>query len=84
MDASKQNLEAKLERLQASHKKDDVITFEELVVDCLFVDEARNYKNLYLYTKMQNVAGIFQTEVQKLSGMLMKCRYMDKLTGAEE
>ena len=60
MEASKRNLEAKLERLQASHKKDDVNTFEELGVDRLFVDEAHNYKNLYLHTKMQNVAGISQ------------------------
>ena len=83
MEASKRNLEAKLERLQASHKKDDVITFEELGVDRLFVDEAHNYKNLYLYTKMQNVAGISQTEAQKSSDMFMKCRYMDELTGGK-
>ena len=81
MEASKKTLEARLERLQASHKKDDVITFEELGVDRLFVDEAHNYKNLYLYTKMQNVAGISQTEAQKSSDMFMKCRYMDELTG---
>ena len=83
MEASKRNLEAKLERLQASHKKDDVITFEELGIDRLFVDEAHNYKNLYLYTKMQNVAGISQTEAQKSSDMFMKCRYMDELTGGK-
>ena len=83
MEASKKNLEAKLEKLQASHKKDDVITFEELGVDRLFVDEAHNYKNLYLYTKMQNVAGISQTEAQKSSDMFMKCRYMDELTGGK-
>ena len=83
MEASKKSLEAKLERLQASHKKDDVITFEELGVDRLFVDEAHNYKNLYLYTKMQNVAGISQTEAQKSSDMFMKCRYMDELTGGK-
>ena len=81
MEASKKTLEARLERLQASHKKDDVITFEELGVDRLFVDEAHSYKNLYLYTKMQNVAGISQTEAQKSSDMFMKCRYMDELTG---
>ena len=81
MEASKKSLEARLERLQASHKKDDVITFEELGVDRLFVDEAHGYKNLYLYTKMQNVAGISQTEAQKSSDMFMKCRYMDELTG---
>ncbi len=83
MEASKKNLEAKLERLQASHKKDDVITFEELGIDRLFVDEAHNYKNLYLYTKMQNVAGISQSEAQKSSDMFMKCRYMDELTGGK-
>ena len=83
MEASKRNLEARLEKLQASHKKDDVITFEELGVDRLFVDEAHNYKNLYLYTKMQNVAGISQTEAQKSSDMFMKCRYMDELTGGK-
>ena len=83
MEASKKTLEARLERLQASHKKDDVITFEELGVDRLFVDEAHNYKNLYLYTKMQNVAGISQTEAQKSSDMFMKCRYMDELTGGK-
>ena len=81
MEASKKSLEARLERLRASHKKDDVITFEELGVDRLFVDEAHGYKNLYLYTKMQNVAGISQTEAQKSSDMFMKCRYMDELTG---
>ena len=83
MEASKKNLEDKLEKLRAAHKKDDVITFEELGVDRLFVDEAHNYKNLYLYTKMQNVAGISQTEAQKSSDMFMKCRYMDKLTGGK-
>ena len=70
----------KLEKLQATHRKDDVIVFEELGVDRLFVDEAHNYKNLFLYTKMQNVAGISQTEAQKSSDMYMKCRYMDELT----
>ena len=83
MEASKKSLEARLEKLLASHKKDDVITFEELGVDRLFVDEAHSYKNLYLYTKMQNVAGISQTEAQKSSDMFMKCRYMDELTGGK-
>ena len=83
MEASKKSLEARLEKLQASHKKDDVITFEELGVDRLFVDEAHNYKNLYLYTKMQNVAGVSQSEAQKSSDMFMKCRYMDELTGGK-
>ena len=83
MENSKKNLEEKLEKLLASHKKDDVITFEELGVDRLFVDEAHSYKNLYLYTKMQNVAGISQTEAQKSSDMFMKCRYMDELTGGK-
>ena len=83
MEASKKALEARLERLQASHRKDDVITFEELGIDRLFVDEAHSYKNLYLYTKMQNVAGVSQTEAQKSSDMFMKCRYMDELTGGK-
>lgn len=81
MEKSKKDLEAKLEKLQAAHRKDDVIVFEELGVDRLFVDEAHGYKNLFLYTKMQNVAGISQTEAQKSSDMFMKCRYMDELTG---
>jgi len=80
MEKSKKDLEVKLEKLQATHRKDDVIVFEELGVDRLFVDEAHNYKNLFLYTKMQNVAGISQTEAQKSSDMYMKCRYMDELT----
>ena len=65
----------------AQEKKDDVVTFEELGVDRMFVDEAHNYKNLFLYTKMRNIAGISQTEAQKSSDMYMKCRYMDELTG---
>ena len=81
MEKSRKDLEVKLEKLQAAHRKDDVIVFEELGVDRLFVDEAHNYKNLFLYTKMQNVAGISQTEAQKSSDMFMKCRYMDELTG---
>ena len=83
MEGVKKNLETKLEKLQASHKKDDVITFEELGIDRLFVDEAHNYKNLFLYTKMQNVAGVSQTEAQKSSDMFMKCRYMDELTNGK-
>ena len=83
MEKSKKDLEVKLEKLQATHRKDDVIVFEELGVDRLFVDEAHNYKNLFLYTKMQNVAGISQTEAQKSSDMYMKCRYMDELTGSK-
>ncbi len=83
MENSKKNLEAKLEKLQAAEKKDDVITFEELGVDRLFVDEAHSFKNLFLYTKMQNVAGVSQTEAQKSSDMFMKCRYMDELTGGK-
>ena len=81
MERSKKDLEAKLTKLQAQEKKDDVVTFEELGVDRMFVDEAHNYKNLFLYTKMRNVAGISQTEAQKSSDMYMKCRYMDELTG---
>ena len=81
MEKSRKDLEVKLEKLQAAHRKDDVIVFEELGVDRLFVDEAHGYKNLFLYTKMQNVAGISQTEAQKSSDMFMKCRYMDELTG---
>ena len=81
MEKSKKDLEAKLTKLQAQEKKDDVVTFEELGVDRMFVDEAHNYKNLFLYTKMRNVAGISQTEAQKSSDMYMKCRYMDELTG---
>ena len=81
MEKSKKDLETKLTKLQAQEKKDDVVTFEELGVDRMFVDEAHNYKNLFLYTKMRNVAGISQTEAQKSSDMYMKCRYMDELTG---
>ena len=81
MEKSKKDLEVRLEKLQAPHRKDDVIVFEELGVDRLFVDEAHGYKNLFLYTKMQNVAGISQTDAQKSSDMYMKCRYMDELTG---
>ncbi|HEX3016236.1 MAG TPA: DEAD/DEAH box helicase [Caproicibacter sp.] len=80
MEKTKRNLLARLERLNNDSRKDNVVTFEELGIDRLFVDEADNYKNLFLYTKMRNVAGIGQTEAQKSSDMFMKCRYMDELT----
>ena len=75
-------LEIKLEKLTDDYKKDDVITFEELGVDNLIVDEAHNYKNLYLYTKISNISGIAQTEAIKSSDMFMKCQYMDEITGS--
>ncbi len=81
MEATKKTLEHRLEKLQANHRKDDVVVFEELGVDRLFVDEAHGYKNLYIFTKMHNVAGVTQTEAQKSSDMFAKCRYMDELTG---
>ena len=80
MEKTKRGLEAKLQRLNDRERKDDVVTFEELGVDRLFIDEAHNYKNLYLYTKMRNVAGIAQTEAQKSSDLYMKCRYLDEIT----
>ena len=80
MIRTKKMLEKKLEKLNSSNRKDDVITFEELGVDRLFVDEAHYYKNLFLYTKMRNVAGIAQTEAQKSSDLQMKCRYLDEIT----
>ena len=80
LEKTKKNIEAKLEKLNDESRKDDVITFEELGVDRLFVDEAHYYKNLYLYTKMRNVAGIGSREAQKSSDLFMKCRYLDKLT----
>ena len=83
LEKTKKKLEARLEKLNDDFKKDDVITFESLGVDKLFVDEAHNYKNLYLYTKMRNVAGIGQSEAMKSSDMFMKCRYMDELTGGK-
>lgn len=83
MEKAKKNLRAKLDRLNDQSGKDDVVCFEELGVDRLFVDEADSYKNLFLYTKMRNVAGIAQTEAQKSSDMFMKCRYLDELTGAK-
>lgn len=81
MEKTKKNLEAKLKKLSADGKKDSVVTFEELGVDRLFVDEAHGFKNLFLHTKMRNVAGISQTEAQKSTDMFGKCRYMDELTG---
>ncbi|MBR3137379.1 MAG: DEAD/DEAH box helicase family protein [Clostridia bacterium] len=80
MEKTKRGLETKLQRLNDRERKDDVVTFEELGVDRLFIDEAHNYKNLFLYTKMRNVAGIAQTEAQKSSDLYMKCRYLDELT----
>ena len=81
MEKSKKNLEAKLKKLTDQSGKDDVVTFEELGVDRLFIDEADMFKNLYLYTKMRNVGGIAQTEALKASDLYMKCRYLDELTG---
>ena len=81
MEKSKKNLEAKLKKLNDQSRKDDVVTFEELGVDRLFIDEADMFKNLYLYTKMRNVGGISQTEALKASDLYMKCRYLDELTG---
>ena len=81
MEKSRKQLEAKLEKLKATERKDDVVTFEELGVDRLFVDESHSFKNLFLYTKMRNVAGLSTSEAQKSSDMFGKCRYMDELTG---
>lgn len=81
MEKTRKNLESKLEKLRAADRKDDVITFEQLGVDRLFVDESHNFKNLFLYTKMRNVAGLSTSEAQKSSDMFGKCRYMDELTG---
>ena len=81
MEKTKKTLKAKLEKLNDQTRKDDVVTFEQLGVDRLFVDESHFYKNLFLYTKMRNVAGISQTDAQKSSDMFMKCRYMDEITG---
>ena len=83
MEKTKKGLEAKLKKLQEGKKHDDVVTFEELGVDKLFVDEAQNYKNLFLYTKMRNVAGLSTTDAQKSSDMYLKCRYLDELTGGK-
>ena len=81
LERTKKGLEARLKKLQASDRKDDVIYFEQLGVDRMFVDESDNYKNLFLYTKMRNVAGLSTTDAQKSSNMFSKCRYMDELTG---
>lgn len=83
MERTKKSLETRLKRLHDQSRKDDMITFEELGVDRLFVDEADGYKNLYLTTKMRNVGGIAQTEAQKSSDMYMKCRYLDEITGGK-
>lgn len=78
---AKKQLEANLEKLMANYKKDDVVTFEELGVDMMFVDESDMYKNLFLYTKMRNVAGLSTANAQKSSDMFAKCRYLDEITG---
>ena len=80
LERTKRQLEARLEKLQANHRKDDVVTFEQLGVDMMFVDESDNYKNLFLYTKMRNVAGLATTDAQKSSDMFAKCRYLDEIT----
>ena len=82
LERTKRSLEARLEKLQADHRKDDVITFEQLGVDRMFVDEAHNYKNMFLYTKMRNVAGLSTADAQKSSDMFAKCRYLDEVTGS--
>lgn len=82
LEKTRKSLTVRLEKLQAEEKKDDVITFEQLGVDRMFVDESDNYKNLFLYTKMRNVAGLSTTDAQKSSDMFSKCRYMDELTGS--
>ena len=81
MEKTRKTLEVKLKKLQSTDRKDDVVTFEQLGVDRLFVDESQNYKNLYLYTKMRNVAGLSTSEAQKSSDMVGKCRYLDEVTG---
>ena len=81
MERTKRGLESRLEKLQASHRKDDVISFEQLGVDRMFVDESDNYKNLFLFTKMRNVAGLSTSDAQKSSDMFAKCRYLDEVTG---
>ncbi len=83
LEKTKRNLEAKLKKLTDSPKRDDVVTFEELGVDKLYIDEAHSFKNLFLYTKMRNVAGIQQTEAQKSADLYMKCQYLDELTGGK-
>lgn len=83
MEKTKKSLETRLAKLYDQTRKDQVVNFEELGIDRLFVDESHNYKNLFLYTKMRNVAGIPQTEAQKSSDMFAKCQYMDELTGGQ-
>ena len=83
LEKTKKSLEAKLKKLQDTSRKDDVITFEQLGIDRLYVDEAHSYKNLFLYTKMRNVAGLSATDAQKSSDMLLKCRYIDEITGGK-
>ena len=83
LEKTKKSLQAKLDKLNDQTRKDDVVTFEELGVDRLFVDEAHNFKNLFLYSKMRNVGGIAQTEAQKSSDLYMKCRYLDEITGSK-
>ena len=83
LERTKRGLETRLEKLHDSRRKDDVITFEQLGVDRLFVDEAHSFKNLFLYTKMRNVAGLSTTDAQKSSDMLLKCRYIDEVTGGK-
>lgn len=83
MEKTRKSLQTRLDKLLASDRKDDVITFEQLGVDRLFVDESHGFKNLFLYTKMRNVAGLSTSEAQKSSDMFMKCRYMDELTGGK-
>ena len=81
LEKTKRSLQTKLEKLNDQSRKDDIVTFEELGIDRLFIDESHYYKNLYLYTKMRNVGGIAQTEAQKSSDLFMKCRYLDEITG---
>ncbi|MBQ8086247.1 MAG: DEAD/DEAH box helicase family protein [Lachnospiraceae bacterium] len=83
MEKTRKSLKTRLDRLNDASKKDDVVTFEQLGVDRLFVDESHNYKNLFLYTKMRNVAGIAQTDAQKSSDMFAKCQYLDEITGGK-
>lgn len=80
LEVTKKNLESKLKKLTESKKRDDVVTFEELGIDKMYIDEAHNFKNLFLYTKMRNVAGIQQTEAQKSSDLYLKCQYLNELT----
>ena len=83
LEKTRKSLKLRLEKLRAEERKDDVVTFEELGVDRLCVDEAHAYKNLFLFTKMRNVAGLSTSEAQKSSDMFMKCQYMDELTGGK-